>query len=57
MVDVDGQEAAGIVTGVERRRLLVAVHRVAGVVDNKRDRHARESIDLSLSTLTDQVGA
>ena len=37
MVDVDGQEAAGVVVGVEQRELLVAVHRIAGVVDIQRD--------------------
>ena len=33
MVDVDRQEAAGVVVGVEQRHLLVTVHRIAGVVD------------------------
>ena len=37
MVDVDGQEAAGVVVGVEERELLVAVHRIAGVVEFHRD--------------------
>ena len=37
MVDVDGKEAAGVVVGVEERELLVAVHRIAGVVDIQRD--------------------
>ena len=37
MVDVDGQEAAGVVVGVEERELLVAVHGIAGVVDIQRD--------------------
>ena len=33
MVDVDGQEAAGVVMGVEQRQLLVAVDRITGIVD------------------------
>ena len=37
MVDVDGQEAAGVVMGVEERQLLVAVHRIAGIVDVEGD--------------------
>ena len=37
MIDVDGQEAAGVVVGVEQRQLLLAVHRVAGVVDVEGD--------------------
>ena len=37
MIDVDGEEAARVVVGVEERELLVAVHRVAGVVDIERD--------------------
>jgi len=37
MVDVDGQEAARVVMGVEQRELLVAVHRIAGIVDIERD--------------------
>ena len=37
MVDVDGQEAARVVMGVEERELLVAVHRIASVVDIERD--------------------
>ena len=41
MVDVDGQEAASVVVGVEQRELLVAVHRIAGVVDVERDRRGR----------------
>ena len=51
MIDVDGQEAASVVVGVEQRELLVAVHRVAGVVDvegDGRGRHgeaAAEDID------------
>ena len=42
MVDVDRKEAAGIVMRVEQRQLLVAVHRVAGVVDVERDRRRRD---------------
>ena len=41
MIDVDGQEAASVVVGVEQRQLLVAVHRVAGVVDVEGDRRRR----------------
>ena len=37
VVDVDGQEAAGVVMGVEQRQLLTPVHRIAGVVDVERD--------------------
>ena len=37
MVDVDGEEAARVVVGVEERKLLVAVHRIAGVVDIQGD--------------------
>ena len=37
MVDVDGEEAAGVVMSVEERQLLVAVHGIAGVVDIQRD--------------------
>ena len=38
VIDVDRQEAVGIVVGVEQRQLLPAVNRVAGVVDVQRDR-------------------
>ena len=38
VIDMDRQEAAGVVVGVEQRQLLPAVHRVAGVVDVQRDR-------------------
>ena len=38
VVDVDGQEAALVVVGVEKRQLLVAVDDVAGVVDVERHR-------------------
>ena len=37
MIDVDGEEAARVVVGVEQRELLVAVHGIAGVVDIQRD--------------------
>ena len=37
MVDVDGQEAARVVMSVEQRQLLVAAHRIAGVVDVQSD--------------------
>ena len=37
VIDVDGQEAAGVVMGVEERELLVAVHGIAGVVDVEGD--------------------
>ena len=41
MVDVHRQEAPRVVKGVEQRQLLLAVHRVAGVVDVERDRRGR----------------
>ena len=41
MVDVDRQEAAGVVVGVEQRHLLVTVHRIAGVVDVEGDGRGR----------------
>ena len=41
MVDVHRQEAPRVVMGVEQRELLLAVHRVAGVVDVERDRRGR----------------
>jgi hypothetical protein len=34
---VDGQEAAGVVVGVEQGGLLVAVHRITAIVDVQRD--------------------
>ena len=37
VVDVDGQEAALIIMGVEKRKLLVAVHDIAGVVNIEND--------------------
>src|SRR4051812_8514648 len=37
-VDVDRQKAAFIVMSVEQRKLLMAMHRVAGIIYNKRDR-------------------
>ena len=41
VVDVHGQEAAGVVVGVEQRQLLAAVHRIAGIVDVEGDRRRR----------------
>jgi hypothetical protein len=41
VIDVDRQEAAGVVVGVEQRQLLVAVHWVAGIVDVERDGRGR----------------
>ena len=41
MVEVDREEAARVIVGVEQRQLLVAVHPVAGVVDIWRDRRWR----------------
>ena len=41
MVDMDRQEAPGIVVGVEQRHLLAAVHRIAGIVDVEGDRRRR----------------
>ena len=43
MVDMDGEEAPRVVVPVEQRELLVAVHRIAGVVDVERDRRRRGS--------------
>src|SRR4051812_18235356 len=37
VVNVDRQEAVGVVIGVEQRQLLAAVDLVAGVVDVERD--------------------
>ena len=37
LVDVDGQEAAAVVMGVEQRQLLAAMHPVLGVVDVQQD--------------------
>ena len=37
VVDMDRQEAALVVMGVEQRELLMAVHDIAGVVDVERD--------------------
>ena len=42
MVDVHRQEASRVVVGVEQRQLLMAVHRIAGVVDVERDRRRRD---------------
>ena len=41
IVDVDRQEAARIVVGVEKRELLVAMHPIERVVDVERDRLGR----------------
>jgi len=41
MIDVDGQEAAGVVMSIEQRELLCPLHRIAGVVDVERDGLAR----------------
>ena len=38
VVDVDGKKAPLIIMRIEQRQLLVAMHRVGGVVDIKRDR-------------------
>ena len=43
-IDVDRQEAALVIMGVEQRELLMAVHRVAGIVDVKRNRGRRAPI-------------
>ena len=37
IIDMDGQEAAGVIVSVEQRQLLLPMHRVAGVVDIQRD--------------------
>ena len=42
MVDMHRQEAARVVKTVEQRELLMAVHRVAGVVDVQHDRRRRD---------------
>ena len=44
LIDVDRQKAALVVMGVEQRELLVAVHRVAGIVDVERDRGRRAPV-------------
>ena len=41
MVNVDREEAPRVVEAVEQRQLLMAVHRVAGLVDVERDRRRR----------------
>src|SRR4051794_15300099 len=38
VVDMDRQEAAFVIMGVEQRQLLMTVHDVAGVVDIENDR-------------------
>ena len=52
MVDADGQEAAGVVVGVEQRELLVAVHGIAGVVNVERDggSRGREAVAEEIAT-------
>ena len=52
VVDVDRQEAAFVVMGVEQRELLMAVDDVAGVVDVERDRGRR--IRVARHPLVDQ---
>src|ERR1700730_13144967 len=44
IIDVDRQKAALFVLGVEQRELLMAVHRVAGIVDVERDRGRRATV-------------
>ncbi len=46
LVNVDRQETAAVVVGVEQRKLLAAVHPVLGVVDIKQDasRHSLEAV-------------
>src|SRR4051794_14266713 len=44
VVDVDRQEAVGIVVGVEQRQLLAAVDLVAGVVNVERDARRRRGV-------------
>ena len=41
LVDVDRQEAAFVVMGVEQRKLLVAMHDIDGVIDVQRDSDRR----------------
>ena len=41
LVDVDRQEAAFVVMGVEQRKLLMAVHDIDGVIDVQRDSDRR----------------
>ena len=43
-VDVDGQETALVVMGIEQRELLIAVNRVERVVDVQRDRARRAPV-------------
>jgi hypothetical protein len=45
VVDVDGQEAALVVVGVEQRQLLAPVHHVHGVVDV--ERHGRRRLGVA----------
>ena len=46
LVDMDRQEAAAVVVGMEQRQLLLAVNPVLGVVDVEHDpaRHLREAV-------------
>jgi chemotaxis signal transduction protein len=48
----DRQKAALVVMGVEQRELLMAVHRVAGIVDVERDRARRAPV--AFAELIDQ---
>ncbi len=43
-VDMDRQKAAFVIMGVEQRQLLIAMHRIDGVVDVESDRFGRPSI-------------
>lgn len=44
VVDVDGEETAFVVVGVEQRELLLAMHNVAGVVDVQGDGIRRHGV-------------
>ena len=46
LIDVDRQEAAAVVVGMEERQLLLAVHPVDGIVDVQNDapRHLRKAV-------------
>ena len=44
VVDVDRQEAARVVVGVEQRELLMPVHDIAGVVDVQSDGRRRDGV-------------
>ncbi len=43
VVDMDRQEAALVIMGVEERELLMPVHDIAGVVDIENDRRGLRS--------------